>query len=321
MQVVTEAQIRRHVTAEPIIDAVETAFRALGQGHAAVFPVARGHGTDPAHTVSIKSGLDAIGGLIGVKVASYHPGNRTAGRKAHTSTILLIDDSTAEVIAVIEAGYLNGLRTAAANAAAVRHLAREDARVLGVLGTGAQAAFEVEAVCAVRPIDTLMAGARSASGDASFAAAVAKATGLTVQFTTVRAVVEAADILVTASPARAPLFEADWIRPGTHVSAMGVDNVGKQELPVALLTRADFYMDHPPQALRLGEGQHLVAAGYDERALADRSLGALLCGRIAGRTHRDAITVFDSTGLAIQDIAAAQTAWRIVATAEARAER
>lgn len=317
MLFVSNAQIQRHVTIEPIIAAVEGAFRALGRGDSAIFPVARGSGSDPSHFVGVKSGREGSTGFIGVKVGSYNPRNRSHGLPAHTSTTLLIDDTTAAVVALVEAGYLNGMRTAAANAVAARVLARPDSRVLGIIGLGAQAVFEIEALAVVRPIQRVLAASRSPLGDARFAQRVRERTGLVVTFLAAQEVVSRADILVTVTPATAPVLADAWVRPGTHVAAMGADNVGKMELPVELVARSKLYVDYPDQAAVIGESQHSVAAGsFTLDALRARSLGALLNGSLEGRTNSADITVFDSSGTAIQDIAAAAAALAIVGRAE-----
>jgi ornithine cyclodeaminase len=110
-----------------------------------------------------------------------------------------------------------------------------------------------------------------------------------------------ADIIVTATPSRAPLFNADWVRPGTHISAMGSDAAGKQELPPELFARARLFCDLPAQSRVIGEYQH--DAGDPARIVA---LGDVLLGRAPGRQHADDITIFDSSGIALQDLAIAQ---------------
>jgi alanine dehydrogenase len=306
MHIATDRQIRDVVTIGPIIEAVEAAFRALGDSKSSVFPVARGTGSSEGHIVAVKSCRDGSTGLIGVKVAGYRPENRVSGMHAHSSTTLLVDDATGFAIAMVEANYLNGLRTAAAGAVAARYLAREDAATLGIIGTGAQAVFEVEALAAVRNIEQVSASARSVESGHRFATDVKARTGLDVVLRSTREVVEAVDILVTATPATGPLFDSAWVKPGTHISAIGSDNVGKHELPVELLSHAILVMDYPPQTMILGEAQHLIYAGLaTPQELEERSLGSLVTGRISGRESRDAITVFDSTGVAVQDVAAA----------------
>ena len=127
------------------------------------------------------------------------------------------------------------------------------------------------------------------------------AQGLTARVSDARAACEAADIIVTATPSRSPLFDAAWVKPGTHVSSMGSDARGKQELPPALLERAQLFCDLPEQSVRIGEFQH-VADRIEADALALTAIGDVLTGKAPGRRAADAVTVFDSSGIALQDL-------------------
>ena len=309
---VTEEDVRRWVGLEPVTAAVKRAFVALGEGRSAIFPISLGSGSDPRHFFASKSGRDGASGLLGVKAGSYNPVNLSRGRPAHLSTTTLFDDVTGALVGIVEANYLNAFRTAAADGIAADLLARRDAEVLGIIGLGPQAEAEILAIRAVRPITRVLAATRSPASDARFAANVALM-GIDVEMHPAEEVVRNADILVTATPATGPVIEADWVRPGTHISAMGADNVGKQELPVALVARASLVVDFAEQAARIGEAQHVVAQSLKTvEELASRTLGGLLARNEAGRHDRDEVTIFDSSGLAIQDIAAAAAALAIV---------
>jgi len=313
---ITDEEIRRHVRFSVVLPAIERAFVAFDQGKSAIFDIVRGSGTDPEHFFAIKSGRDSSIPFIGLKAGSYNPSNLARGMPAHTSTTLLFDDATGAPLAVVDADYLNGMRTAAANAAAVRRLARADARTLGVVGFGAQAVFEIEAVLHVRAIERIVAAGRSPARFAAFAEAVSSRTGRAVEMATVEEVARMSDVLVTVTSSTAPIIQRDWIGPGTHISAMGADNVGKQELDPHILRDASVYIDAMPQAATIGECQHAVSAGYlDPAKLAEQTLGGLVSGRIEGRTSDATITVFDSSGTAIQDIAAAHAAMSAVLAA------
>jgi ornithine cyclodeaminase len=310
---VTDPEVRRWVGLQPVMAAVKDAFVALGEGRSEVFPVSIGAGSDPRHFFASKSGRDGASGLLGVKAGSYNPPNRLQGKAAHTSTTMVFDDATGALVGVVEANYLNSIRTAAADGIATDLLARPDAHVLGVIGLGAQAEFEALAVCAVRPITKILAATRSPIADARFSANVSALTGVSVEIRSVEAVVRDADILVTATPSTDPLLETEWVRPGTHISAMGADTVGKQELPLDLVARASLVVDLARQAAVIGEAQHIVARSLRTvEDLASRALGKLLASGDAGRASPDEITIFDSSGLAIQDIAAAAAALAIV---------
>jgi ornithine cyclodeaminase len=310
---VSDDDVRRHVTFADVLAAVERAFVALDEGTSAVFDVVRGRGGGDAHFFAVKAGRDGSIPALGLKVGSYAPGNHERGMAAHTSTTILVDDLTGRPFALVEANYLNGLRTAAADALAVRMLSRQDSSTLGIIGIGDQAICEALAVAHVRPIRRILAAGSSEKRRTTFREAVTGQLAVPVEFVDAETAARAADILVTVTPSRAPIVHAEWIRPGTHVSAMGADDHGKQELEVELVARSQLWVDHPGQAIRIGETQHAFRAGLvSEEQVRSRTLGRLLRMKQPARDDR-AITVFDSSGLAIQDLAAAHAALTLVA--------
>ncbi|SER71766.1 ornithine cyclodeaminase [Lentzea xinjiangensis] len=284
-----ESESAALVDDELALAAAREAFLATATG--SVFPVVIGRSPVPGTRFTLKSGC--ADGLVGVKIGSFWPGN--TGLPRHSSTIVLLDPATGRLSAVVEAATANAYRTAAADALAVDLLAREDSRTLTVIGTGHQALHEVRAVSRVRPIDRVLVVGRRAEAARAFAAEVTAVTGVTAHPADARTGIAAADVLVTATTAREPLFDASWVAPGTHISAMGADGPGKQELPVALYDRASLFCDLPDQSLAIGEFQHTTAA-------TPVALGAVLAGEADGRTAREQITVFDSSGFALQDL-------------------
>ncbi len=293
MQFITEDQSARLITHEIAYAAVRDALMASIRPETASFPVVLGHGSDAANRFSVKSGAGPD--IAGLKVGSYWPGNEAQGRPRHNSTILLLDQDTGRIGAVVEAGRVNAYRTAAADAVATDALARRDAEVLAVFGTGHQARYEVAALARVRKLRTILVVGRSEASARAMVADLVRQ-GLPAETAPAEAACRAADIIVTATTARAPLFEEAWVRPGTHVSSMGSDANGKQELPPALFPRARLFCDLPEQSRRIGEFQHAEASA--EIA----AIGAVLAGEAAGRTSEEEITVFDSSGIAVQDL-------------------
>lgn len=273
---------------ELALAAAREAFLAAATG--STFPVVIGHSSAPGTRFSLKSG--SAGDLVGVKVGSFWPGNVDLPR--HGSTIVLLDPATGRLAAVVEAAAANGYRTAAADALAVSALARADARTLTVIGTGHQALYEVRAVSRVRPVERVLVVGRREEAARAFAEEVTAVTGLPAEPVGAEAGVSAADVLVTATTSREALFDASWVRPGTHVSAMGADGPGKQELPVELYGRASLFCDLPQQSSSIGEFQHTSAVPVP--------LGAVLAGEAPGRTSDEDVTVFDSSGFALQDL-------------------
>jgi ornithine cyclodeaminase/alanine dehydrogenase-like protein (mu-crystallin family) len=290
---ITEAQSAALVSHETAYDAVRAAFiAAIGPG-ATSFPVVLGHASDPQNRFTIKSATGPT--LTGLKVGSYFPTNDAVGLPRHDSIILLFDQSHGRIGAIVEGGKVNAYRTAAADAVATDALARSDASILTVIGTGHQAEFEVAAVARVRSIKKILAVGRDKGRTAAFASKL-RSEGLPVEACDAEAACRAADIIVTATTATSSLFEAEWVTPGTHVSSMGSDATGKQELPPELFGKAKLFCDLPEQSLRIGEYQHLTG----DRPVT--AIGEVLTGKVSGRQGEDEITVFDSSGISLQDL-------------------
>ncbi|WP_236304839.1 ornithine cyclodeaminase family protein [Dickeya zeae] len=290
----TSAALASHAMA---YEAVRAALIDAVHPATTLFPVVHGHGSNTDNRFTVKSG--ATPDLAGLKVGSYWPGNAIDGLPCHHSIIFLFDQSRGVINATVEASTLNAYRTAAADAVATDVLARDDASVLAVFGTGHQARYDVEAVARLRPITEILVVGRSEAAtqrlvDTLRASALPARAGLPEE------ACRAADIIITATTARVPLFDAAWVRPGTHISSMGSDAVGKQELPVELLATGRLFCDLPVQSRRIGEFQH---ADDDKTVFA---IGDVLAGKISGREAASDITVFDSSGLAIQDLYIAQ---------------
>lgn len=290
---ITEEQSAAIASHELAFDAVRAALIAAATPEAVSFPVVLGHGSDPENRFTVKSSAD--GKLAGLKVGTYFPSNDAQGLPRHSSTILLFDQARGRIGAVVEGSRLNAYRTAAADAVATDALARPDATVLAIFGTGHQAAYEVAAVARVRPLTRILVVGRNPEKVVTFVHELSTK-GLPAKSADAGFACRQADIIVTATTAQAPLFTAEGVRPGTHISTMGSDATGKQELPPELLSHATLFADLPEQSLRIGEFQH---AARDAEVSA---MGAVLSGRAAGRRDEEEITIFDSSGLSIQDL-------------------
>ncbi|MGC9543021.1 ornithine cyclodeaminase family protein [Streptomyces sp. UG1] len=286
------------ITEELAFTAVRDALIAAAGSHAEVFPAVLGHGSQDENRFTVKSAAAAR--LAGVKIGSYWPGNADKGIPRHNSLVLLFDQEHGRIGAVVEAGVVNAYRTAAADAVAASVLARTDATTLTIFGTGHQALYECAAVARVSPISTIHVVARTPERGEHFLAQLAER-GLAGRLTPAEQACRAADIIVTATTATAPLFDGAWVRPGTHIASMGSDAHGKQELPPQLLNEARLFCDLPSQAVRIGELQH-VADLIDDGTLAVTAVGDVLTGQAKGRHSEQDITVFDSSGIALQDL-------------------
>lgn len=304
MLVVPEALIAELVSPQDAYDAVAATFAAMARDQAYNFPVVR-EALGEGRQYGFKSGLDRAGGMLGVKAGGYFPGNAARGITNHQSTVYLFDPDSGRPTAMVGGNLLTALRTAAASALSIDRLARRDARVLGMVGAGHQAGFQLRAAARVRDWDRVI-GWNLHPEMLPKLAAVAAELGLPFEAVGLERMVEAdAIITITSSPAASLM--AAHVRAGTHLACMGTDTKGKQEVEVALVARARLFTDEVAQSVTIGEAQHAVAAGLV--AAGDITpLGAVLTGAEAGRRSGEEITLFDGTGVGLQDLAVAAVA-------------
>lgn len=311
MLIVPEALIASLVSPEDAFAAVEATFAAMARGEAHNFPVVR-EALGDGRQYGFKSGLDRAGGMLGVKAGGYFPGNAAKGMINHQSSVFLFDPETGRPVAMVGGNLLTALRTAAASALSIDRLARAEARVLGIVGAGHQAGFQLRAAARVRRFDRVIAWNLHPEMLPRLGA-VAADLGLPFEAVDLPRMREA-DVIVTITSSPAASLMAAHVSPGTHLACMGTDTVGKQEVEATLVARAAVFADEVAQSVTIGEAQHAVAAGLLDVA-AITPLGQVLVGEHAGRSDPEEITLFDGTGVGLQDLAVAA-----VAVARARAQ-
>ncbi|MGQ0565327.1 MAG: iminosuccinate reductase BhcD [Gemmobacter sp.] len=304
MLIVPEALIADLVTPADAFAAVEATFAAMARGEAYNFPVVR-EALGEGRQYGFKSGLDRTGGMLGVKAGGYFPANGARGLINHQSSVFLFDPDTGRPVAMVGGNLLTALRTAAASAIAIDRLARKDARVLGIVGAGHQAGFQLRAAARVRPFERVIAWNLHPDMLPRLGA-VAAEVGLPFEAVALERMV-GADVIVTITSSPAAGLMGPHVRAGTHLSCMGTDTRGKQEVEPALLARATVFADEVAQSVTIGEAQHAVAAGLLAEA-AIVPLGRVLTGAHPGRSSDSEITLFDGTGVGLQDLAVAAVA-------------
>jgi ornithine cyclodeaminase len=225
--------------------------------------------------------------------------------------VLVFDAATGVPAALLlDNGFITDQRTGAAGAVAARHLSRQDARVVGVVGCGNQARYQLLSLALVRAFGEARIYGRNPEKARACAGELGRHPGMPPGCRvgvvgSVREAVEGADIVVTVTASREPLVRSEWLRPGMHITAVGSDGPDKQELDVAVLARADVLVaDSRAQCLRLGEIHHAVERGAIAESRITAELGAITAGRAPGRTSASQITVCDLTGVGVQDVAA-----------------
>ncbi|MEH6652484.1 MAG: iminosuccinate reductase BhcD [Motiliproteus sp.] len=286
--------------------AVEAVFASMAKGGAYNFPVVReaiGH-ADALY--GFKSGFDREGLVLGVKSGGYWPGNSAQGLTNHQSTVALFDPDTGRLKALVGGNYLTAVRTAASSAVSIAHLARKDSRVLGMVGAGHQSTFQLRAALEQRDFDKVV-GWNPAPEHLSKLAAVCEEQGVTFEAVTLQVLGAQADVIITITSASESLLMSDWIKPGTHLACMGTDTKGKQEVDPMLLNSATVFTDEVAQSISIGEAQHAVASKV---LSADQitPIGEVINGTHPGRRLETEITLFDGTGVGLQDLAVASAA-------------
>ena len=313
MYLVPESLIGDLLGPDDALAAVRDAFAAMSNGAARNFPVVRealGH-ADALY--GFKSGFDRENLVLGVKSGGYWPGNMAKGITNHQSVVVLFDPDTGRASALVGGNLLTALRTAAASALALDLLARPDARVLGMVGAGHQAAFQLRAAARVRRFERVV-GWNYHPEMLPRLGAVAAELGLPFQAVDLPTLGAEADAIITITSSFAPSLLDAHVRPGTHLSCMGTDTKGKQEVEAALVARARVFADEVAQSVTIGEAQHAVAQGLIA-AEAIVPIGDVVTGRDPGRRGAAEITLFDGTGVGLQDLAVAA---RAVTNARAR---
>jgi len=307
VRLVTEADLRETVGLDlEVIDCIAEAFRCLARGKVVMPPVLSMALPDINAEVDVKTAY--VPGLDGfaLKVSPGFFDNPKLGLASLNGLMVLLSARTGLVEAVfLDNGYLTDIRTAAAGAVAARCLAPEDCATVGIVGTGVQARLQLLAAARVRAIKAALIWGRDVDKAERLAAELSDELGIAVGACDDRAELMARSrLVITTTPAREPLLEADWLHPGLHITAMGSDQEDKNEIDPRILARADQVVcDRIGQCEKMGELRSALAAG----ALADTSaiveLGAVLTGAAQGRRSENDITLCDLTGTGVQDTA------------------
>ena len=307
-----EAEIRELLDPAACLAAVEAAFSSYSTGKAELPSVIQLDVPERRGEIHIKAGHLHGGANYAVKIVSGFPDNAALGLPMSGGMVLAFDARTGLPAALLlDNGYITDLRTGIAGAVAAKHLARPDATVAAVLGTGAQARHQMRALTLVRPLREIRVWGRSPEKARACADDLARDPVFrgVCRVTVAASIPESlagADIIVTATASRVPLVRAGWIASGAHLTAVGSDQPDKQELEPQVLARADLLVaDSRPQCLQRGEIHHAVAAGAIDETDIDAELGEITAGLKPGRQGAAAITVCDLTGVGVQDVAAA----------------
>ena len=309
--IVNQHEVPELLPMEECIDVMAHALTALALGDA-VMPL-RGMAGMPERAGLLVWMPSLLPGaeVMGIKVISVFP-NEGTELESHQGAVLLFEAKRGQLLAIVDASEVTAIRTAAVSGVATRLLAREDADDLAILGSGTQARTHLQAMTAVRDIHRVRVWSRDPQHARAFAESQARSGGISVEVSaTAKEAVEGASIICTTTSATEPVLQGRWLSPGAHVNAVGFAGPKGRELDAEAVARGRLFADRR-ESIQNEAGDFLLAK--KEGAVGDDhvagEIGEVLLGRVPGRTSPEEITIFESLGLAIEDLAAVNHIYR-----------
>lgn len=245
----------------------------------------------------------------GVKIVNSHPQNPSKGLPTVLAIYVLNDPATGKPLAMMNATYLTDVRTGAGSAVAAKYLARKDSGVLGIVGCGRQSRTQLRAISELFDLEEVLITDKSREQCHLFIKEMGGEIDADIKSVNLKEACKA-DIITTTTPVKEPIIKSEWIEEGTYINAVGADAPGKQELEAGILKRAKIVVDSREQALHSGEINVPLSRGEISREDVYAELGEIVTGKRPGRERDEEITIFDSTGMAVQDVAVAALAYR-----------
>jgi len=310
--VVNGTRVREFLPMRECIGAMERALRALTLGRAVVplRPVVRIPGDNSGALAAMPAYLEDPRSL-GVKAISVFAGNEGTAHDSHQGAVLLFDPDHGALVAIMDAGAITAVRTAAVSAVATRLLARPDASDLAMVGAGVQAHSHLEAMRAVRSVRRVRVWSRTAARATEFARQYDASDLTVIAVATPREAVEQADLVCTVTSAREPVLMGDWLAPGAHLNVVGASVAAAREVDTTAVLRSACFVDRRESALReAGDLVIPIREGALDESHIRAELGEILEGTAEGRRTPQEITLFKSVGLAVEDLGAADIVYR-----------
>lgn len=315
MRVLNERDLKPLLKMGEVVGCVEEAYRLYSAGEAGLWPVIFHEFEPGVRDMDIKSGYLGGAGLFGLKVVGYSAENpKKIDAPALAGLVLVLSIETGQPIGLVDGMTVTNLRTGAAGAVGAKTFARKDSKKALILGTGAQGKAQLEGLVAVIPgLESVVASSPVPEMNEQYKEEMSRRfPQLKVEIVPWEergAAAAEADIIVTCTPAREAILKKEWVRPGTHINAIGADMTEKQEVEPSLVASAKLFVDSASQTLHHGECHHAFDAGLIvEEDVTE--IGKVLAGNADGRTSDDEITLFDATGMALQDIITSHLALR-----------
>jgi alanine dehydrogenase len=299
--VLSKKEVQSLLTMEDAIVAMEDVFAAASSGEADSIGILHIEAKEHGGVWSVKPGYLKSRGYVGVKLGCGYPGNASMGIPTIMGAILLADAKDGTPLAVLDGLYVTAIRTGATGGVAAKYLARKDSEIVGVIGTGTQGRMQVRALKNLFSLKEVKAYDVDRTRLVEYTKEMGEMMGVRVTTaSSAEETIRGSDIIITVTPSKEPYVKNGWVGRGVHVNAFGADGFGKQELERAIYKRAKLVTDDTHVAL--------------EKKLFSKSevyaeLGEIISGKKKGRTNEAELTVFDSTGIGIQDVAAAATVY------------
>src|SRR3984957_3227725 len=295
----TEADVKGLLTMPMALTAVEESFRRLASGSAIVHPRQRLHIPSKSY-LHYMAAADATGGYMGLKIYS-------SAKEGLRFIVPLFNVTTGDLAAIIEADFLGQVRTGAASGVATRWMARENVRVVGIIGTGLQARTQWEAIAAVRKLGDVRVCGRDANRREKFVAEMAAQLRVLVRSAAnAEEAVRDADIVITSTTSTNPVVEGRWLKKGTHINAIGANFPQKRELDAEAVERCDVIAVDSREQSKLESGDLIQVFGQDDKRWNRvAEMADIVGGKAPGRTNPEQITLFKSNGIAIEDVVVA----------------
>jgi ornithine cyclodeaminase/alanine dehydrogenase-like protein (mu-crystallin family) len=304
----SRADVARLMDYPAYVEAVEAGLRAAADGKALAPPAA---GFSVPNGSYHAKGAVILGDAVAIKLNANYPGNPASnGLPTVQGVIYLADASNGRPLALMDSIEVTINRTGAATTLAARHLARPDAKVATICGAGVHSVIQARAIVEALKLERIHVWDSRPDAAHSLADAISRDLGVRAQATTELAATRESDVIVTCTSARKAYLTPELVRPGTFIAAVGADNDDKQEIDPRLFAGAKVVVDSLAQCAEIGDLHHALEAGTIRREQVHASLADIVSGRKAGRRSYEEITLFDSTGMGLQDVAAAIAIYR-----------
>jgi ornithine cyclodeaminase/alanine dehydrogenase-like protein (mu-crystallin family) len=313
VRILSSVQVRELLTCEVCAEAIRAVMVEVSRGNVSM-PLR--HGIPVPHhagRLGLMYGYLGQPESFGTKLLSLFPSSRAAGLSSHMGLVVLHEPMGGRPVAILEAGALTAIRTAAASAVATQLLARADARILALVGTGEQAAYHLPAIIRTRPIRTVRVWGLSRERTKAFIASHVRDDGFALmQADSVESAVKDADIVCTVTSSPVPVLFGRWIRAGTHVNLVGSSVADRAEVDTDLLLKSSFFVDYRASAMaQAGEFLSAKRSGAVTDGYILGEIGEVISGAVPGRRSNEEITIYKSLGVIAQDLAAAMCVLRL----------